>query len=130
MQLCGNTKLHTGTLWKHILANNTFVETQKNVFPKQSRLWKHKVALGNFVFPQSWFLLTCVGIWSSPSNRAMFLDYVYTKASLSLCCFCTFAPWGCKHIYICVCPSFTPNFSKTLPALLFDVFWRDIVKPL
>ena len=101
MQLCGNTKLHTGTLWKHILAHNTFVETQKNIFPKQSRLWKHKVALGNFVFPQSWFLLTCVGIWSSPSNRAMFLDCVYTRF---LYLYVVFVPLnlGDANLFMCV----------------------------
>ena len=101
MQLCGNTKLHTGTLWKHILAHNTFVETQKNIFPKQSRLWKHKVALGNFVFPQSCFLLTCVGIWSSPSNRAMFLDCVYTRF---LYLYVVFVPLnlGDANLFMCV----------------------------
>ena len=50
--LCGNTDLHTTHLWKH-----------KKLYVPNAKLWKHKIAKCNFVFTQSWVILTCVGLF-------------------------------------------------------------------
>ena len=60
------------TLCLHKGAHLIFVETQtcthhrcgntKNIYFPNAKLWKHKLAKCNFVFTQSWVILTCVGL--------------------------------------------------------------------
>ena len=123
LELCGNTYLHTTHLWKH----------KKIYFPKNPDCGNTKLPLVTLCFHKvgfSWHVLeyghhhrTEPCFWIMYTQKLLYLYVVFVPLHL-----------GDANIFIYVrvlhLLQTAVTSSKTLPALLFDVFWRDIVKPL